>query len=66
MSVDGGGVNEDGTLIKRSRLPNFCKTVLKSTPPAMGSFTTYVWEIKNILLLKKIFDTPKVPLLLTR
>ena len=61
----GGGVFEEGP-VKKSRLPNDSRTGYRSATPGVGMFTTYVWKIRNILLLKKVFDTPKVPLEITR
>ncbi|GIY31863.1 uncharacterized protein C2orf42 homolog [Caerostris darwini] len=51
---------------KKKRLPNsvvgFC---IKDSLP-MGVFSKYTWEFTNILHVKRIFDTPEVPLEITR
>ena len=61
---DGGGT---GTGTKKSRLPTYCQAGYRCETPSLGTMaTTYVWKIHSIRLLKKMFDTPKVALQISR
>jgi hypothetical protein len=47
----------------KKRLPNTTQTIER---PPYGQFVKYTWLITNIFQLKKIFDTPLVPLEISR
>lgn len=51
---------------KKKRLPNFTTTFLRKDSAPLGTLTRYTWHITNILHLKSIFETPLVPLEITR
>lgn len=51
---------------KKKRLPNKTTSFTRKDALPLGTFTKYTWHITNILLVKQIFDTPEMPLELTR
>ncbi|XP_063228338.1 uncharacterized protein C2orf42 [Bacillus rossius redtenbacheri] len=51
---------------KKKRLPNFISGCVRKNAVPLGTFTTYTWHITNIIHLKQIFETPLVPLEITR
>ncbi|XP_061589319.1 uncharacterized protein C2orf42 homolog isoform X2 [Cololabis saira] len=50
---------------KKRRLPNFT-TVVKNDGLPLGSFSKYTWHITNLLQVKRVFDTPELPLEVTQ
>lgn len=50
----------------KKRIPNSTVVFVKRDSPPMGTFTKYSWHITNIMLVKKIFETPLVPLKVSR
>ncbi|XP_057177360.1 uncharacterized protein C2orf42 homolog isoform X2 [Triplophysa rosa] len=51
---------------KKRRLPNYTTTFVRSDALPLGSFSKYTWHITNLLHVKRIFDTPELPLELTQ
>ncbi|XP_076317064.1 uncharacterized protein C2orf42 isoform X2 [Tachypleus tridentatus] len=51
---------------KKKRLPNSTTAFIRKDELPMGTFLKYTWHITNIIHLKQIFDTPKMPLEITR
>ncbi|ESO90823.1 hypothetical protein LOTGIDRAFT_122741 [Lottia gigantea] len=51
---------------KKRRLPNFTTGFVRKDALPLGTFTKYTWHITNILHVKQIFDTPEIPLDITR
>ncbi|KAL4232424.1 hypothetical protein ACF0H5_009991 [Mactra antiquata] len=51
---------------KKKRLPNFTTAFVRKDALPLGTFTKYTWHITNILHVKTIFDTPEMPLEVTR
>ena len=50
----------------KKRLPNLTESFTRTTTPPLGRFTRYTWHLTNVLHLKKVFDTPVVPLEISR
>ncbi|XP_065140171.1 uncharacterized protein C2orf42 homolog isoform X4 [Paramisgurnus dabryanus] len=50
---------------KKRRLPNFTTTFVRRDALPLGSFSKYTWHITNLTHVKRIFDTPQLPLELT-
>ncbi|PVD30302.1 hypothetical protein C0Q70_09566 [Pomacea canaliculata] len=51
---------------KKKRLPNYTTGFVRRDALPLGTFTKYTWHITNILHVKQIFDTPEMPLEITR
>lgn len=51
---------------KRKRLPNYTTAFIRKDALPMGTFTKYTWHITNIIHVKHIFETPLMPLEITR
>jgi hypothetical protein len=51
---------------KKKRLPNSTTAFVRKDALPLGTFTKYTWAIANILHVKHIFDTPNLPLEVTR
>ncbi|XP_048744168.2 uncharacterized protein C2orf42-like [Ostrea edulis] len=51
---------------KKKRLPNSIQAFVRKDALPLGTFTKYTWQITNILHVKQIFDTPEMPLDITR
>jgi len=51
---------------EKKRLPNYTLVFVKRDSLPLGTFTKYTWHINNILLVKNIFETPLVPLNISR
>lgn len=51
---------------KKKRLPNSTTAFVRKDGVPLGTFTKYTWQITNILHVKSIFETPLVPLEITR
>ncbi|XP_024154764.2 uncharacterized protein C2orf42 homolog isoform X1 [Oryzias melastigma] len=51
---------------KKRRLPNFTTAFLRTDGAPAGSFSKYTWHITNLLQVKRIFDTPELPLEITQ
>ncbi|KAL8586430.1 hypothetical protein ACOMHN_023045 [Nucella lapillus] len=51
---------------RKKRLPNCTSTFTRRDALPLGSFTKFTWQILNILHVKQIFDTPEMPLDITR
>ncbi|KAG8585564.1 hypothetical protein GDO81_005075 [Engystomops pustulosus] len=50
----------------RMRLPNCTTAFVRKDALPLGTFSKYTWHITNILQVKQIFDTPEMPLEITR
>lgn len=50
----------------KKRLPNSTLVFMKRDSMPLGTLTKYTWHITNIMLVKKIFETPLVPLKISR
>lgn len=50
----------------KKRLPNSTLVFVKRDSLPLGTFTKHTWNITNIILVKKIFETPLVPLQISR
>ncbi|CAG5867687.1 unnamed protein product [Menidia menidia] len=50
---------------KKRRLPN-TTTVVRNDGLPLGSFSKYTWHITSLLQVKRIFDTPELPLEVTQ
>ncbi|KAJ9580223.1 hypothetical protein L9F63_004123, partial [Diploptera punctata] len=51
---------------KKKRLPNMTTAFVRRDAVPLGTFTKYTWHITNILQVKQIFETPLMPLEITR
>ena len=51
---------------KKKRLPNSTTAFVRKDALPLGTFTKYTWNITNVLHVKQIFDTPHLPLEITR
>nr|CAD7596797.1 unnamed protein product [Timema genevievae] len=51
---------------KKKRLPNFTTGFVRKDAVPLGTFTKYTWHITNIIHVKQIFETPLMPLEITR
>ncbi|KAK7108935.1 hypothetical protein V1264_013070 [Littorina saxatilis] len=51
---------------RKKRLPNYTTGFVRRDALPLGIFTKYTWHIVNILHIKQIFDTPEMPLEITR
>lgn len=51
---------------KKKRLPNSTTAFVRKDGVPLGTFTKYTWQITNILHVKSIFETPLIPLEITR
>ncbi|XP_045923719.1 uncharacterized protein C2orf42 homolog [Micropterus dolomieu] len=51
---------------KKKRLPNFTTAFVRNDGLPLGSFSKYTWHITNLMQLKRIFDTPELPLELSQ
>jgi len=51
---------------RKKRLPNSTTAFVRKDALPLGTFTKYTWSISNILHVKQIFDTPHMPLEVTR
>ncbi|XP_029371791.1 uncharacterized protein C2orf42 homolog isoform X2 [Echeneis naucrates] len=47
---------------KKRRLPNFTTAFVRNDGLPLGSFSKYTWHITNLMQVKRIFDTPELPL----
>ncbi|XP_056260341.1 uncharacterized protein C2orf42 homolog isoform X1 [Seriola aureovittata] len=47
---------------KKRRLPNFTTAFVRNDGLPLGSFSKYTWHITNLTQVKRIFDTPELPL----
>lgn len=54
------------TASDKKRLPNSTVVFVKRDSLPLGTFTKYTWHITNIMLVKKIFETPLVSLKISR
>lgn len=50
----------------KKRLPNSTLVFVKRDSLPLGTFTKHTWHIINIMQVKKIFETPLVPLKISR
>lgn len=50
----------------KKRLPNSTTAFVRRDALPLGTFSKYTWQITNILQVKQIFDTPEMPLEITR
>ncbi|KAM3874169.1 uncharacterized protein C2orf42 homolog [Diretmus argenteus] len=51
---------------KKRRLPNTTTAFVRNDGLPLGSFSKYTWHITNLMQVKRIFDTPELPLELTQ
>ncbi|KAG7476464.1 hypothetical protein MATL_G00083350 [Megalops atlanticus] len=51
---------------KKRRLPNSTTAFVRNDALPLGTFSKYTWHITNLLQVKRIFDTPELPLELTQ
>lgn len=51
---------------EKKRLPNHTLVFMKRESLPLGTFTKFTWHITNIMLVKKIFETPLVSLNISR
>ena len=51
---------------RKKRLPNLMTGFKRKHSQPLGTFTKSTWHINNILQVKQLFDTPMVPLEITR
>ncbi|XP_074103880.1 uncharacterized protein C2orf42 isoform X2 [Cotesia typhae] len=51
---------------KKKRLPNSITAFVRTDAVPLGTFTKYTWLITNIFHVKSIFETPIIPLEITR
>ncbi|CAJ1070438.1 uncharacterized protein C2orf42 homolog isoform X2 [Xyrichtys novacula] len=47
---------------KKKRLPNLTTAFVRNDELPLGSLSKYTWHITNIMQVKRIFDTPELPL----
>uniref|UniRef100_A0A670ZME1 Chromosome 2 open reading frame 42 n=1 Tax=Pseudonaja textilis TaxID=8673 RepID=A0A670ZME1_PSETE len=50
----------------KMRLPNSTTAFVRKDALPLGTFSKYTWHLTNILQVKQIFDTPEMPLEITR
>ncbi|GLV32368.1 uncharacterized protein CBL_00923 [Carabus blaptoides fortunei] len=50
----------------KKRLPNYTSAFIRKDAIPIGTFTKYTWHITNILHVKQIFETPLIPLQITK
>ncbi|XP_046787577.1 uncharacterized protein C2orf42 homolog isoform X2 [Gallus gallus] len=50
----------------KKRLPNSTTAFVRKDALPLGTFSKYTWHITSILQVKQIFDTPELPLEITR
>ncbi|XP_027602486.1 uncharacterized protein C2orf42 homolog isoform X2 [Pipra filicauda] len=50
----------------KKRLPNSTTAFVRRDALPLGTFSKYTWHITNVLQVKQIFDTPELPLEITR
>ncbi|KAM6191228.1 uncharacterized protein C2orf42 homolog [Sarcoramphus papa] len=50
----------------KKRLPNSTTAFVRKDALPLGTFSKYTWHITNVLQVKQIFDTPELPLEITR
>nr|XP_046231243.1 uncharacterized protein C2orf42 homolog isoform X2 [Scatophagus argus] len=51
---------------KKKRLPNFTTAFVRNDGLPLGSLSKYTWHITSPMQVKRIFDTPEVPLELSQ
>ncbi|XP_069558328.1 uncharacterized protein C2orf42 homolog isoform X1 [Brachyistius frenatus] len=51
---------------KKRRLPNLTTALVRNDGLPFGSFSKYTWNITNLTQVKRIFDTPELPLEVTQ
>lgn len=51
---------------KKRRLPNFTTAFVRNDGLPQSSFSKYTWHITNLMQVKRIFDTPELPLEVTQ
>uniref|UniRef100_UPI0037E79DF1 uncharacterized protein C2orf42 homolog n=1 Tax=Semicossyphus pulcher TaxID=241346 RepID=UPI0037E79DF1 len=51
---------------KKKRLPNFTTAFVRNDGLPLGSFSKYTWHITNPMQVKRIFETPELPLELSQ
>uniref|UniRef100_A0A3Q3JXP1 Uncharacterized protein n=2 Tax=Monopterus albus TaxID=43700 RepID=A0A3Q3JXP1_MONAL len=51
---------------KKRRLPNFTTACVRNDGLPLGSLSKYTWHITNLMQVKRIFDTPELPLELSQ
>ncbi|KAM6975771.1 uncharacterized protein C2orf42 homolog isoform 2-T2 [Tautogolabrus adspersus] len=51
---------------KKKRLPNFTTAFVRNDGLPLGSLSKYTWHITNLMQVKRIFDTPELPLELSQ
>ncbi|GAA6219219.1 uncharacterized protein C2orf42 homolog [Lates japonicus] len=51
---------------KKGRLPNFTTAFVRNYGLPPGSFSKHTWHITNLMQVKRIFDTPELPLELSQ
>lgn len=51
---------------KKKRLPNSMTAFLRKDAVPLGTFSKYTWQITNLPQVKQIFDTPEMPLEISR
>ncbi|KAL0965317.1 hypothetical protein UPYG_G00279690 [Umbra pygmaea] len=51
---------------KKRRLPNTTSAFVRNDELPHGTFCKYTWQITNLMQVKRIFDTPELPLELTQ
>ncbi|XP_071490635.1 uncharacterized protein C2orf42-like [Diadema antillarum] len=51
---------------RKKRLPNSTVAFVRKDALPLGTFTKYTWQLTSIIHVKQIFDTPEMPLELTR
>uniref|UniRef100_A0A1A7WW61 Chromosome 2 open reading frame 42 n=2 Tax=Iconisemion striatum TaxID=60296 RepID=A0A1A7WW61_9TELE len=51
---------------KKRRLPNLTTAFVRNDGLPLGSFSKYTWHVTNLLHVKRIFDTPELPLEFTQ
>ncbi|KAM4528042.1 uncharacterized protein C2orf42 homolog [Odontesthes bonariensis] len=51
---------------KKRRLPNFTTAFVRNDGLPLGSFSKYTWHITSLQQVKRIFDTPELPLEVTQ
>ncbi|KAM6040486.1 uncharacterized protein C2orf42 homolog isoform 1-T4 [Chlamydotis macqueenii] len=50
----------------KKRLPNSTTAFVRKDALPLGTFSKYTWHITSVLQVKQIFDTPELPLEITR
>ncbi|XP_028274358.1 uncharacterized protein C2orf42 homolog isoform X2 [Parambassis ranga] len=51
---------------KKRRLPNFTTAFVRNDGLPLGTFSKYTWHITSLMQVKRIFDTPELPLEVTQ